>query len=131
MASSPYMLIAVSPTRCRLGPLLTIQVSPYSWFGFTNIRKFRPMLDAHGVQVEILPFFLGGARDSVGNPFTPPPQAKVAFSSQDTVMTGELLGLKIVPPKVFPISSLFVSYYLSHGTETSLTVTAGSSRDMD
>ncbi|OAL45122.1 glutathione S-transferase [Pyrenochaeta sp. DS3sAY3a] len=82
-------------------------VSPYSWFGFTNIRKFRPMLDAHGVQVEILPFFLGGARDSVGNPFTPTPQAKLAFSSQDSAMTGELLGLKIVPPEVFPISSLF------------------------
>ncbi|KAF2177145.1 glutathione S-transferase [Zopfia rhizophila CBS 207.26] len=71
-------------------------VSPYSWFRFTNITKFRPLFNAHGVQVEILPFFLGGARDSVGNPWTP-----------NTAMTGELLGLKIAPPEVFPISSLF------------------------
>jgi glutathione S-transferase kappa 1 len=67
------------------------------------------MLNAHGVQVEILPFFLGGARDGVGNPWTPVPQAKVAFVNQDTTMTGKILGLNIVPPEVFPISSLFAS----------------------
>ncbi|KAK6376495.1 hypothetical protein LTS17_007090 [Exophiala oligosperma] len=82
-------------------------VSPYSWFGFTNIIKFRPLLNAHGVSVDIIPFFLGGARDGIGNPWTPTPKAKQAFQSQDTQMTGEILGLDVVPPKVFPILSLF------------------------
>lgn len=88
-------------------------MSPYSWFGFTNILRFRPLLDAYGVAVEILPFFLGGARDSVGNPWTPILKAKEAFGSQDTSMTGEMLGLKVVTPKDFPILSLFVSSRLS------------------
>lgn len=115
MASSPFTLIVV----CRLSwpstalpvyyPNHIILVSPYSWFGFTNTVRFRPLLEAYGVSVEIFPFFLGGARDSVGNPFTPPLKAKEAFGNQDSHMTGELLGLKVVPPKVFPISSLFVS----------------------
>ncbi|PSN66242.1 glutathione S-transferase [Corynespora cassiicola Philippines] len=82
-------------------------VSPYSWFGFTNIVRFRPLLQAHGVHVEIMPFFLGGARDSVGNPYSPPLPAKAAFASQDTEMTARLLGLRTSTPEVFPISSLF------------------------
>jgi glutathione S-transferase kappa 1 len=90
-----------------------LQVSPYSWFGFTNTIRFRPLLEAYGVSVEIIPFFLGGARDSVGNPFTPTPQAKEAFAKQDSEMTGQLLGLKVVRPKIFPILSLFVSFPMS------------------
>jgi len=86
-----------------------VAVSPYSWFGFTNIIKFRPLLQAHGIEVEILPFFLGAAREGAGNPFAPTPQWKQAFAAQDTELTGELLGLKVVAPDVFPISSLFVS----------------------
>ncbi|KIW17418.1 hypothetical protein PV08_04612 [Exophiala spinifera] len=82
-------------------------VSPYSWFGFTNIIKYRPLLNAHGVSVDIIPFFLGGARDGVGNPWTPTPKAKEAFSAQDSKLTGELLGLDVVTPEVFPILSLF------------------------
>ncbi|KAF2097346.1 glutathione S-transferase [Rhizodiscina lignyota] len=82
-------------------------VSPYSWFGFTNIVRFRPLLNAYGVSVDIIPFFLGAARESVGNPFTPTPKAKLAFANQDAQMTGEILGLKVVRPKVFPILSLF------------------------
>ena len=31
------------------------QVSPYSWFGFTNTLKFRPLLAAHNIEVDILP----------------------------------------------------------------------------
>lgn len=83
-------------------------VSPYSWFGFTNTIRFRDLLQAHGVSVEIIPFFLGGSRDSVGNPFVPTPKAKEAFGAQDTEVTGRLLGLKVVRPKIFPILSLFV-----------------------
>jgi glutathione S-transferase kappa 1 len=90
--------------------IVFLQVSPYSWFGFTNTIRFRPLLEAHGVSVEIIPFFLGGARDSVGNPFTPTPQAKEAFAKQDSEMTGEILGLKVVRPEIFPILSLFVSF---------------------
>jgi len=92
------------------GGKLTIYVdcvSPYSWFGFTNAIHFRPLLNAYGVDVEIIPFFLGGARDSVGNPFTPTPKPKEAFADQDSNLTGKLLGLKVVRPKDFPILSLF------------------------
>jgi glutathione S-transferase kappa 1 len=85
-------------------------VSPYSWFGFTNVVRFRPLLNAHGVSVDIVPFFLGGARDGVGNPYSPPPKAKQPFASQDTATTARLLGLKTVQPKDFPILSLFVSF---------------------
>ncbi|KAJ5032352.1 uncharacterized protein L3040_008958 [Drepanopeziza brunnea f. sp. 'multigermtubi'] len=92
------------------GASLTIYVdcvSPYSWFGTTALLKHRPAILAHGVTVDIVPFFLGGARDAAGNPWQPPPKYREAFSNQDTVMTGELLGLKIVTPKEFPIMSLF------------------------
>ncbi|EXJ61327.1 uncharacterized protein A1O5_11885 [Cladophialophora psammophila CBS 110553] len=92
------------------GGKLTIYVdcvSPYSLFGFTNIIRYRPFLNAYGVSVEIIPFFLGAARDGVGNPFTPTPKAKEAFAKQDSELTGELLGLKVVRPKEFPILSLF------------------------
>ncbi|KAF2825910.1 glutathione S-transferase [Ophiobolus disseminans] len=82
-------------------------VSPYSWFGFTNITKYRPLLNANGVEVEILPFFLGAAREAAGNPFAPTPKWKEAFSKQDSETSGRLLGLKVVAPEVFPISSLF------------------------
>jgi glutathione S-transferase kappa 1 len=85
-------------------------VSPFSWFGFTNTLKYRPLLNAHGVSVEIIPFFLGAARESAGNPFTPTPKWRQAFAKQDTETTGRLLGLKIVPPTVFPILSLYVSF---------------------
>jgi glutathione S-transferase kappa 1 len=84
-------------------------VSPYSWFGFTNTIRHRQLLNAYGVSVDIIPFFLGGARESVGNPFSPTPKAKESFANQDSQMTGEILGLKVVRPKVFPILSLFVS----------------------
>jgi glutathione S-transferase kappa 1 len=96
----PAELIKIVPTP---------PVSPYSWFGFTNVRNFRPQLESHGIEVCIEPFFLGGARDGVGNPYTPPPQAKAAFAQQDLDFTSKLLGLEVVRPKVFPISSLFVS----------------------
>ncbi|WPG99100.1 Hypothetical protein R9X50_00190900 [Acrodontium crateriforme] len=91
------------------GAKLTIYVdpvSPYSWFGFTNTIRFRPQLQAHGVEVDIIPFFLGGARDKAGNPWQPTPKVKQAMGAQDTALTGKLLGLKVVPPKVFPIASL-------------------------
>lgn len=71
--------------------------------------RFRPLLNDYGVSVDIIPFFLGAARDGVGNPFTPTPPAKEPFSKQDSEMTGRLLGLKVVKPKDFPILSLFVS----------------------
>ncbi|KFY08337.1 hypothetical protein V492_06329 [Pseudogymnoascus sp. VKM F-4246] len=82
-------------------------VSPYSWFGFTSTIRHRPLLQAYGVSIDIVPFFLGGAREHVGNPYTPTPKWKEAFSAQDSDMTGRLLGLKVVPPKEFPISSLY------------------------
>jgi glutathione S-transferase kappa 1 len=88
---------------------LTIPVSPYSWFGFTSIVRFRPLLEEYGITVEIIPFFLGAARDSAGNKFAPTPKWKEAFAEQDSQLTGEMLGLKVVRPEEFPILSLFVS----------------------
>jgi len=85
-------------------------VSPYSWFGFTNIIKYRYLLNKYGVSIEIIPFFLGGAREGVGNKFEQTPKWKEAFAAQDSELTGELLGLKVVRPKIWPILSLFVSY---------------------
>ena len=85
-------------------------VSPYSWFGFTNTMRYRPHLNEYGVTVDVIPFFLGAAREGAGNPFTPTPQWKEAFSAQDSNLTGEMLGLKVVRPKEFPILSLFVSF---------------------
>jgi glutathione S-transferase kappa 1 len=91
--------------------MLTSPVSPYSWFGFTNIRNYRSQLQSYGIEVCIEPFFLGGARNGVGNPYTPPPEAKSAFMQQDLDLTSKLLGLHVVRPKVFPISSLSVSIF--------------------
>ncbi|KAK2628237.1 hypothetical protein QTJ16_002883 [Diplocarpon rosae] len=92
------------------GSSLTIYVdcvSPYSWFGINSLLKHRPGLLAHGVTVDIVPFFLGGARDAAGNPWQPTPKWKETFAKQDSEMTGELLGLKVVQPVDFPILSLF------------------------
>ena len=72
--------------------------------------RYRPLLNEYGVSVDIIPFFLGAARDGAGNPFTPTPKWKEAFSEQDTTLTGEMLGLKVTRPKEFPIMSLFVSF---------------------
>jgi glutathione S-transferase kappa 1 len=84
-------------------------VSPYSWFGFTNVMRYRALLNEYGISVEIIPFFLGAARENAGNPFTPTPKWKEAFAEQDTNLNGEILGLKVIRPKDFPILSLFVS----------------------
>ncbi|KAL2072650.1 hypothetical protein VTL71DRAFT_11993 [Oculimacula yallundae] len=100
----------MTATKSPNGSSLTIYVdcvSPYSWFGKTSLLKHRPGLLAHGVNVDIQPFFLGGAREAAGNPWQPTPKWKEAFSKQDSNMTGELLGLKVVQPKEFPIMSLF------------------------
>ncbi|KAH7089570.1 glutathione S-transferase [Paraphoma chrysanthemicola] len=82
-------------------------VSPYSWFGFTNLKKFRPNLVANGIEVEILPFFLGAARDGKGNPWQPTPKYKEAFQAQDSELNSKLLGITLKTPEIFPISSLF------------------------
>ncbi|XMA14396.1 hypothetical protein WAI453_007187 [Rhynchosporium graminicola] len=100
----------MTTSKSPRGSSLTIYVdcvSPYSWFGVTSLLKYRPGLLAHGVNVDIQPFFLGGAREAAGNPWQPTPKWKEAFSKQDSAMTGELLGLKVVQPKEFPIMSLF------------------------
>ncbi|KAK1072602.1 hypothetical protein LTR12_012523 [Friedmanniomyces endolithicus] len=82
-------------------------VSPYSWFGFTNAMRYRPLLQAHGISVDIVSFFLGAAREAAGNPFTPTPKWRQAFSAQDCAMTAEMLGLNLSTPEEFPILSLF------------------------
>jgi glutathione S-transferase kappa 1 len=97
------------PTTPAPLSLTLLTVSPYSLFAFTNTVRFRPLLSHYNITVDLIPFFLGAARDSVGNPFTPTPKAKQPFQKQDSEITAELLGLKIVRPKDFPILSLFVS----------------------
>lgn len=84
------------PTKTppSLKPKLTSPtVSPYSWFGITSILAYRSALQAHGVTVDIKPFFLGGARDAVGNPWQPTPKWKEAFSKQDSESTCSRLSV--------------------------------------
>ncbi|OBT70254.1 hypothetical protein VE03_00245 [Pseudogymnoascus sp. 23342-1-I1] len=102
-------------------------VSPYSWFGYTNIVRYRPLLNAYNVAVDTIPFFLGAARHNAGNPFAPTPKCKEAFSAQDSETTGRLLGLKVVPPKEFPINSIFAirvaTWVKDHYTQDKLDAT--------
>ena len=70
--------------------------------------RYRPLLQAHGISVDIVPFFLGAAREAAGNPFAPTPKWRQAFSAQDCAMTAEMLGLNLSTPEEFPILSLFV-----------------------
>ncbi len=87
-------------------------MSLYSWFGFTNILRYRPVLNSHDVEVEILPFVLGAARNEADNPFGPAPQVKAIYAGRDSATVGRLLGLKVVPPKQFPVSSMTVSIFI-------------------
>jgi len=72
--------------------------------------RYRPLLQAHGITVDVVPFFLGAAREAAGNPFAPTPKWRQAFATQDCAMTAEMLGLNLSTPEEFPILSLFVSF---------------------
>lgn len=99
----PALPFALALALADLGP-----VSPYSWFAHTNLTRTRPLLAAHGVDVEIVPFFLGGARNGAGNPFTVPAPAKATWGNNDAARVAHLLGLPLQRPTKFPILSLYV-----------------------
>jgi len=83
-------------------------VSPYSYFAFHHLIKTRKALNQHNITVEILPFFLGGARDANGNPFVPMPPVKAAWGQNDMKRVSKiLLGYELRYPEKFPILSLF------------------------
>ena len=95
--------------------LLTISlVSPYSWFAFINCTHHREQLKQHGIVVDIVPFFLGGARNGNGHPYQDPPPVKAVWGDRDVQTVASLLGLKTQRPKIFPIISLYVPHPPTH-----------------
>jgi len=88
-------------------PLTISSVSPYSWFAFINCTHYREQLKQHGIAVDIVPFFLGGARNGNGHPYQEPPPVKAVWGDRDVQTVASLLGLKTQRPKIFPIISLY------------------------
>jgi len=83
-------------------------VSPYSYFAFATLLRSRPLLANHNISLNILPFFLGAARDGSGNPWVPQPAIKEAFAKEDMKRSSKLaLGKEVKHPEKFPILSLF------------------------
>ncbi|OJJ72569.1 hypothetical protein ASPBRDRAFT_42288 [Aspergillus brasiliensis CBS 101740] len=82
-------------------------VSPYSYFAYLNLCRYREILHRHRIKTQVVPFFLGGARDGNGSPYQEPPPVKAAWSAKDLAYTGRILGVKVKRPDVFPISSLY------------------------
>ncbi|KAL6229177.1 hypothetical protein BDW75DRAFT_235403 [Aspergillus navahoensis] len=83
-------------------------VSPYSYFAYVNLCRYRETPHRHLIKTQVVPFFLGGARDGNGSPYQEPPPVKAAWSAKDLAYTGKTLGLKIKTPDVSPISPLYV-----------------------
>lgn len=53
--------------------------SPWSLMAYTRLRRDRPLLEQHGVDIEMNPIFLGGINVGSGNkpPWTLPAKAKL------------------------------------------------------
>ncbi|KAH6654019.1 thioredoxin-like protein [Truncatella angustata] len=73
-------------------------VSFYSYVAFKQLLDTRSLLEAHGVQVDIKPFFLGGIMAASGNrpPWTVPAKAK--YGSLDADRTQHAVGLPDISP---------------------------------
>ena len=89
---------------------LTNQVSPYSWFAFAYLCNIRAALQSQSIELDFVPFFLGAARDGVGNPFQYQPDIKAKYGNHDLERCASILGLNVKRPTNFPISSLFVRF---------------------
>ncbi|KAF2202902.1 thioredoxin-like protein [Delitschia confertaspora ATCC 74209] len=82
-------------------------VSPYSYFGLLYLEKNREKLKLYGVEIEIIPVFLGGINVGTGNkpPWTLPAKAK--YSPYDLARAKKYFGKpNIKTPSFFPILSL-------------------------
>lgn len=82
-------------------------VSPYSYFALLHLDRKREVLEQHGVEIDIVPVFLGGINVGSGNkpPWTLP--AKAAYSSYDSARAKLYFGVpNIQTPSFFPILSL-------------------------
>ncbi|KAL1796891.1 hypothetical protein ACET3X_005431 [Alternaria dauci] len=82
-------------------------VSPYSYYAFEHIEKKRPILEAHNVEIDIVPVFLGGINVGSGNK---PPwslDAKAKYSVYDSARAKKYFNLlDLKSPDFFPIVSL-------------------------
>ncbi|KAH9868704.1 hypothetical protein J1614_007776 [Plenodomus biglobosus] len=90
-------------------------VSPYSYFALLHLDRKREVLEQHGVEIDIVPVFLGGINVGSGNkpPWTLP--AKAAYSSYDSARAKRYFGVpNIQTPSFFPILSLLPQRALSY-----------------
>ncbi|ORY59110.1 thioredoxin-like protein [Pseudomassariella vexata] len=72
--------------------------SLYSYVAFTKLQETRPLLEAHGVEVDIKPVLLGGINAGSGNkpPWTLP--AKAAYGRFDVTRSKNAAGLSEISP---------------------------------
>lgn len=81
--------------------------SPYSYFALLHLRRIRPVLASHNVNIDITPVFLGGINHATGNkpPSTLPAKAK--YGPYDLARACEHFGTcKLTAPPFFPMVSL-------------------------
>ncbi|RAR15435.1 thioredoxin-like protein [Stemphylium lycopersici] len=82
-------------------------VSPYSYYALLHLEKNRKVLEAHGVEIDIVPVFLGGINVGSGNK---PPwslEAKAKYGEYDNERAKQRFGvLDLQSPSFFPILSL-------------------------
>nr|KAJ3421232.1 hypothetical protein HK105_004142 [Polyrhizophydium stewartii] len=98
-----------------MSPRLTLYydvVSPFSWFAFEILSRYRPVW---GIEVDFVPFFLGGIMQASENQ----PPANNAFKARymivDLVRTGGLINVPITGfPREFPVSSLRAQRLLTY-----------------
>ncbi|KAF2641672.1 glutathione S-transferase kappa 1 [Massarina eburnea CBS 473.64] len=90
-------------------------VSPYSYLSLVHLEKQRTTLEGHGVEIDIIPVFLGGINNGSGNkpPWTLP--AKADYSPYDmkrSVHHHNVPSIQI--PEFFPIVSLLPQRALAY-----------------
>ncbi|CAA9965495.1 Glutathione S-transferase kappa 1 [Pyrenophora teres f. maculata] len=93
-------------------------VSPYSYFALLYLEKNRKVLKSHGVEIDIVPVFLGGINVGSGNkpPWTL--EAKAHYSKYDSARGKRYFGVpNIQTPSFFPILSLLPQRALCYAKE--------------
>ncbi|KAL4882523.1 thioredoxin-like protein [Aspergillus karnatakaensis] len=93
-------------------------VSPYSFYAFTYLQENRSTLESHGVEIELIPVFLGGINVGSGNkpPWTLP--NKAAYSKYDGKRAQRYFGHDFEIPSFFPILSLLPQRALTYIKKT-------------
>ncbi|RYN62460.1 hypothetical protein AA0118_g5328 [Alternaria tenuissima] len=94
-------------------------VSPYSYYALLHIERNRQVLEAHNVEIDIVPVFLGGINVGSGNK---PPwslDAKAKYGAYDSARAKKQFGLpNLQSPDFFPILSLLPQRALCAVKET-------------